>query len=230
MPGSPQVTPPLESVPARGDEVSPIARYIIGEMGTNSNSREAEQIRALNAMSQQDCMAQYRRLSWWEQLLIGGTMLESCQNTASSAKMSAILQWGLLVRENGPWDHKPIIRTTFKPADPKAREQHYHHYNGWLYFYDIWSNIHYGYVGRACGFSSSELLDGAGLEQIGSDIVHLRRPRASPGVQGLRSFDDPSDRQSIMIGIGMYPHLPSVSELLLSIESTPGLSRRPLGH
>ncbi len=39
------------------------------------------------------------------------------------------------------------------------------------YFYDIWSNIHYGYVGRAGGLSESVLLDGAGLEQIASDSI-----------------------------------------------------------
>jgi hypothetical protein len=81
---------------------------------------------------------------------------------------------------------------------------------------------------RACGFTSSELLDGAGLEQIGSDIVHLRLPRASPGVKGLRRFDDPSDRLSVTIGIRFHPHLPTVQSLLDAIQNTPGLSRKPL--
>ncbi len=40
-------------------------------------------------------------------------------------------------------------------SNPLGREQNYHHFKGWLYFYDIWSNIHYGYVGRAWGARSS---------------------------------------------------------------------------
>ncbi|MDH1262060.1 polymorphic toxin type 44 domain-containing protein [Pseudomonas sp. GD03944] len=39
------------------------------------------------------------------------------------------------------------------------------------YVYDIWSNIHYGYVRRAGFFSESVLPDGAGLEQIASDSI-----------------------------------------------------------
>ncbi|MOA31335.1 hypothetical protein D3C78_1524870 [compost metagenome] len=62
------------------------------------------------------------------------------------------------------------------------------------YSYDIWSNIHYGYVGMAGGFSESLLLDGAGLEQIASDSLRWIRdskkfpgPKRSEGVDGLRA-------------------------------------------
>lgn len=37
------------------------------------------------------------------------------------------------------------------------------------YFYDIWSNIHYGYVGVALGFSAAEMINGAGLAQALDD-------------------------------------------------------------
>ena len=88
-----------------------------------------------------------------------------------SAHFVALAEWAWLVRENGLWDHKPAISSRFKPADPKASAQHWHHYDGFLYYYDIWSNIHYGYVGRTCGFTSGELLDGAGLDQTVSELV-----------------------------------------------------------
>lgn len=32
--------------------------------------------------------------------------------------------------------------------------------------YDIWSNIHYGFVGRFVGFTEFELINGAGYAQI----------------------------------------------------------------
>ncbi|MDC0711150.1 polymorphic toxin type 44 domain-containing protein [Stigmatella sp. ncwal1] len=218
----------VEAPPIRGDEVTPIARYILGEMVTNAHSRDAQSIHRLNDLSRQDCFAEYQRMPGWQKFLIGGSTLQACQDTLVSSKMSAILGWAMLVRENGPWDHKPYIRRTFTPAVSKGGEQVYHHYDGWLFFYDIWSNIHYGYVGRACGFSSPELLDGAGLEQIGSDVRHGRWPRASPGVQGLRRFDDSSDRQSVEAGARMYPHPPSVPELIRLVQSTPGLTRKKL--
>ena len=81
---------------------------------------------------------------------------------------------------DGEWDHKPIIARRFHPRSPGL--QHWHLYGNTLYFYEVWSNIHYGYVGRAAGFSNGVLLDGAGLEQIGSDLARLNLPRRSPGV------------------------------------------------
>lgn len=224
-------SPPAESMssaPPRGDEVTPIAKYMVQQMVTNARSIHAHRMLEWNQAARRNCFEEYTHLPLWQQLLGGREVLESCQNGAMAAKMLALAEWTRLVRENGPWDHKPYIRTQFKPANPQGREQNYHHHKGWLYFYDIWSNIHYGYVGRACGFSSSELLDGAGLEQIGSDIVHLRMPRASPGVQGLRRFDDSSDRLSVTIGIRLYPHSPTVESLLGALQNTPGLSRKPL--
>lgn len=98
------------------------------------------------------------------------------------------------------------------------------------YYYDIWSNIHYGYVGAAAGFSESVLLDGAGLEQIGSDLLRQRWPKGSSGVTGLRRFDDFSDRAAIAMGLRLYPIFPgsvSASVLLTRVLATPGLSARP---
>lgn len=211
----------------RGDEVSPVARYILQEMVTNARSLHSERIRQFNRRAETNCLAEFQQMPWWQKLLAGGQTLETCHQTAASSKLLAFADWGLLVRENGPWDHKPIIRKRFNPANPGG-EQHFHHLDGYLYFYDIWSNIHYGYVGRACGFSESELLDGAGLEQIGSDIVHGRRPRASPGVQGMRAYDNPSDRLSVQLGSRLYPRTPSTEELVNQVRTLPGLSRRPL--
>ncbi|MCP3140659.1 polymorphic toxin type 44 domain-containing protein [Pyxidicoccus xibeiensis] len=217
--------------PPRGDEVSPIVRYIVGEMLKNARSRAATSIQRHNTLARQDCIAEYRAMPWLQRFLAGGQFLESCHQTAMSGKLLAFGEWAYQVRENGPWDHKPYIKKNFRQADPSASEQHWHHLNGSVYYFDIWSNIHYGYVGRACGFSASELLDGAGLEQIGSNIVggrHFFRHPTSPGVKGLRRFDAPSDRLSIDMGIKLYPHDPTVTEILHLVQNTQGLSRRPL--
>ncbi|MCF5227671.1 hypothetical protein GIW32_30275, partial [Pseudomonas syringae] len=90
------------------------------------------------------------------------------------------------------------------------------------YFYDIWSNVHYGYVGRVAGFSESVLADGAGAEQIVSDswgkISDItkpserrkhRGPRRAENVDGLRAWDDDPDRISISIGIKLFNQHPT---------------------
>ncbi|RDU58964.1 hypothetical protein CQA53_11710, partial [Helicobacter didelphidarum] len=57
--------------------------------------------------------------------------------------------------------------------------------------YDIWSNIHYGYIGKAVGFSEIELLSGAGVAQ--------------DGCPSITSFcDDPKDSEAIKLGFEIY--------------------------
>ncbi|RMM06959.1 hypothetical protein APX70_04199, partial [Pseudomonas syringae pv. maculicola] len=117
--------------------------------------------------------------------------------------------------QNRPWDHKPIIRRTIGGI--------WHKQGKYDYFYDIWSNVHYGYVGMAGGLSESVLLDGAGAEQIISDAGRkvdevftkpkaqweLPGPNRSGDVDGLRAWDDAPDRISISIGVKLYQQHPN---------------------
>lgn len=189
--------------PRSVDEITPIARWMVREMLANAAGEEARRILALNSYSFESCVAETREWRWWQQLLAGSQWQEACLNQALSSKAAAHIAWGLLVRQDGRWDHKPLIARRFTPA-VESGEQHFHRYHGHVYFYDVWSNVHYGYVGRACGFSEAELLDGAGLEQIASDLLRGRRPGASPGVQGLRRFDHPEDRVAVEIGLQLW--------------------------
>lgn len=70
------------------------------------------------------------------------------------------------VAVNCDWDHKPYILKTFNFKHLKEPQKR-HQLGDFNYYHDIWSNIHYGYVGTAAGFIESELLEGAGIEQIG---------------------------------------------------------------
>lgn len=209
---------PLETIIqplAQVDEVSPIAAYILKEMASNAGGRDALQMLGLNTIAHIDCGDE----TPWLQQLIDGPALHICNLTTFSARTVAYARWARQVRQNGPWDHKPHIGKNFP-----ARSPYHHHYHGRTYYYDIWSNIHYGYVGRACGFTRGELLDGAGLEQIGSTLLRGGWPTEEAGTRGMRRFDDPSDRRSIQIGIDLYPQLPSIPILLQILEKTPGLS------
>ncbi|MNI66087.1 hypothetical protein D3C73_1216300 [compost metagenome] len=106
------------------------------------------------------------------------------------------------------WDHKPKLQAIFKSV--------WHKQGSYVYFYDIWSNIHYGYVGIAGSLSESVLLDGAGVEQIGSDLYRyvqdserFKGPHKTEGVEGMRAWDDVPDRVSITIGINLYKEYPN---------------------
>lgn len=141
---------------------------------------------------------------------------------------AAPLSWGLLVRQDSQWDHKTVIPTRFHPRDPVG--QHWHLYNNTLYYYDVWSNLHYGYVGAACGFTESVLLDGAGLEQMGSDVFHGRMPQRSGAVNGLRAFDDPADRAAVVEGIRLYradPQHVTAQHLVNFVTTSTEITQKP---
>lgn len=185
------------------DEITPIAEYMTQEMNTNATGADVRRMLENNRFSGEACIADYQKLPFWQQLLGLGITPQQCIDMEMSARTAALLSWALNVRQDGIWDHKPIIANRFHPRNPGG-QQHWHLYNTTLYYYDVWSNIHYGFVGKAAGFSDSVLLDGAGLEQIGSTLLRFSRPQRDATVGGLRAWDDPHDRAGIEIGIQLY--------------------------
>ena len=110
---------------------------------------------------------------------------------STSFKISAYIMWAMLVAPGRPWDYKKHIRLA---------DDTWNYYAGKYYFYDVWANINYGYAGRAAGFTHDELLVGAGMGQIASDLVtdkRLNYGRSS-------NFDDPADQAAVRIGIALY--------------------------
>lgn len=188
---------------ANRDELTPIARYIAQEMNANSHGDDAKRMKELNAFSAEACIADFTRLPMWKQILGLGVTPEQCIDSHLSYRGAALMAWGLKVRQNGDWDHKPRIARRFNDRNPGGL-QHWHLHGCTLYFYDVWSNLHYGYVGRAAGFTESVLLDGAGVEQIGSDLVRLKIPERSPVIAGMRAWDAASDRAAIEAGVRLF--------------------------
>lgn len=208
------------------DELTPIASYMAKEMNTNALGADCKRMAGLNAFSSQRCIDDYLRAPWWQRLV--GIQPQQCIDMELSSGAAALLLWTSKVMQDADWDHKPKLRKKF--LSPTTKSRVWHTYGATQYYYDIWSNIHYGYVGAAAGFSESVLLDGAGLEQIGSDLLRQRWPKGASGVTGLRRFDDFSDRAAIAMGLRLYPVFPgsvSASVLLTRVLATPGLSARP---
>ncbi len=187
------------------DMMEALAGYIADEM--NRNIRHPSVLRMKELLSY-DVVEETRKkmaLPWYLQV---GTTHPQAIGASNLAAAMAI--WTERVGQNRPWDHKPKIHSKFGG---------YRHKQGkYDYFYDIWSNIHYGYVGMAGGLTESLLLDGAGLEQIVSDKLRqweemlfvpkdqrkLKGPQATEGVEGLRAWNDAPDRISVSIGLQLY--------------------------
>lgn len=88
-------------------------------------------------------------------------------------------RWGHL--PGGDWDHKQIISPVWGAKNRLGDSEDF-------YYYDIWSNLHFGYVGHAAGFSLDVLTLGADVQQV------------------LDSFglDDPTDVEAIKAGFALY--------------------------
>jgi len=179
--------------PNNGDKIVRNARrswdvvdYILGvEMRGNLHSVPAKAIRT--------------------ELRISNTALHlpfliGAKETAVAAHAWAWALWIIQVRPNGPWDHKPMIQGWWGLVQTVEGTQYAH---------DLWSNIHYGYVGKGLGFTREELLWGAGLAQFADEAVHGFE---NPGYNGrLRDgsalktrLDNPEDPAPIEFGIYLW--------------------------
>jgi uncharacterized Zn-binding protein involved in type VI secretion len=188
------------------DMMEELASYIAGEINTNINHPSVLRMKELLSYDVAEETRKQMALPWYAQ--IGANSPQAIGASRGAAAMALFTE---RVGQDRPWDHKPVLAARYHGVV-------YHKQGNYDYFYDIWSNIHYGYVGRAGGLSESVLLDGAGAEQIVSDTLRkvgevLKKPkeeRKLPGpnrsadIDGLRAWDDAPDRTSISIGIKLF--------------------------
>lgn len=94
--------------------------------------------------------------------------------------------WWNAVRDHAMWDHKPKLQKKFRLKDS---DDYYFPIRGDTeheFYYDIWSNIHYGFVGSAAGFDA--------------DTLHKY---AESGRLGTGKTDE-GDKLSVQIGIDLW--------------------------
>lgn len=168
-----------------------IAKYIVNEIKKNVNSQVASSIRYWTLEEEY----QKRYDSWKKENILVQALTQPEPLNLIKAK----ILWTERVFRKRPWDHKDLIRQMFKDlaverVNPRTKviyKSYYHKYKGFDYFYDVWSNIHYGYVGLSVGFDEETLLDGADLAQI----IDSR-------AKNVEDTDD--DKISIKIGFALY--------------------------
>lgn len=206
------------------DTAVPLAQYMVREMKTNPFSIEGRKILAANSADPEARRAEWQRWPWY--LRLGAP--PDFEAAAVGQKTAAYGLWTERVAPGRPWDHKLLLRTKF-PGRPHL---HWHKYGNFDYFYDIWSNIHYGYVGVAVGFTPDELIDGAGVAQALHDSLGALSKLRLPSMQNHpengawpASADDRPDHISIKLGCDLYaafrPHALTPDILLEAIEAVP---------
>ncbi|MDR6915418.1 putative Zn-binding protein involved in type VI secretion [Pseudomonas sp. 3296] len=185
------------------DMMEQVASYIAGEMNRNITHPSVLKMKKLTSFDAEAENAKFQKLPWYARLSPPNFQAMELGNTSA-----AMALWTERVGQNRPWDHKVTIGQKFDGTWQKQGQLDY--------FYDIWSNIHYGYIGRAGGLSESVLLDGAGLEQIASDSIRKvqkwderKGPHRSADIEGMRAWDDIGDRVSIGIGVKLYKQHPN---------------------
>ncbi|EYF07113.1 polymorphic toxin type 44 domain-containing protein [Chondromyces apiculatus] len=168
-------------------------------------------------------VAEYMAAEMKNNAASGHAWFMSAQNTAGQVpgvgalnKGAALAHWTERVAPGRPWDHKPHF-TSQKIGETKPGS--WHTWGEWEYFLDAWSNIHYGYVGRAAGFSRDTLLLGANAQQL----VH------SVTGGGTTGGDPEQDALAIKMGSDMYDQGATITpELLIEkVVRTPQFDRRP---
>lgn len=120
--------------------------------------------------------------------------------------MKAYKMWKEIVGKEKDWDHKRYITQMFGEWTCD-KSKHI------LFFFDIWSNIHYGFIGKVAGFTEWELLSGAGVAQLRDNkrtamewFTHYveNRFRVIGDADFVAAFDDASDNEAIKVGFRLY--------------------------
>jgi RHS repeat-associated protein len=144
---------------------------------------------------------------------------------APADKSRAIVAFYLLVKDRAKWDFKHRIKDELRTESIVLR-----HTGGYRWYeYSVPGNIHYGFVGRAAGFSGSLLHVGAGVAEI-RDLAHVEAGEAccpvycrtewfGPFPYALciplgcyyvnpawwrTAFDEPGDWQNVEFGVRLY--------------------------
>jgi PA14 domain/Bacterial toxin 44/Putative amidase domain/FG-GAP-like repeat len=136
-------------------------------------------------------------------------------------KGCALKAWYDKVQSGGIWDHKSrsieLNKAEFggngQWSSVIGSNGDYQKYN-----YQIWSNMHYGYIGMLAGFSQQTLLGGAGLAQMKTNLAAagiswdhidkavniLKGSNPNATWYNLPSIDDPADQKAIHLGIDLF--------------------------
>ena len=193
----------ISACPHQVDGAIKVAEYIVREIKNNVKSGAAETMRELMDYDGKKRKA-WEALPLWQRGFVP-------MPTPSPGVAYTI--WTKKVFKDQEWDHKwqirdnkafnsvatprkvgslQGIRKNRRNKQNKVRDSksYWHKYKRHDYFYDVWSNIHFGYVGLACGFDQGTLLWGGARAQLFDE--------------GRVDGDAPDDQVCIKIGFTLF--------------------------
>lgn len=204
-------------------DVMAVVDFIQGEMASNLKSQAFIAIQKSVQYSEE--LNKSVLTSAYAFTATDGTSTDLAAAIASAGGVEDINALRLFINQVGydrPWDHKAAIQRNFGDWSLDASR-------GIDYYFDIWSNIHYGWIGRAAGFSEGRLLDAAGIAQALHDGKTGDVIKAIAKSAG-RELDDPKDQVAIRIGIRLWEKFgarTSSKDILDAIRSARGLHTQP---
>jgi hypothetical protein len=151
-----------------GSNLCGALKFILDEIVNNSGSKEVRDIGRM--MGPEGCDP-------------AAIALKVCGSLQSQS--AALINWYKLVCTNCAWDHKPTIKGMWGSpyaADPAT---------GNAISHDIFSNVHYGYVGREAGIAPDTL-----------QLVNSEAADRAPKQLGLGKYER-SDFISTQVGIDL---------------------------
>lgn len=222
---------PKSSHPAFEHPYPPVmntARYICEEIKKNVKSSYVNELISLithyNKAQRTQKQALDRMTPIGKALIISSSTYSPTASIISDkieGRIRAYSKWRNLVAKGKPWDHKQEIREKIQGQEDWACDNT----TGLKFMYDIWSNIHYGFVGRYVGFTEFELINGAGMAQINDNsrttwqwIKQYSRNRfiTFGDADILGGLDDAEDTQAIKIGFSLFHKFGPMPNLLTS--------------
>lgn len=208
-----------QKCPHTVDGAIEVAKYIVDEIKRNVKSLEAQRIRYhLTGEIGDKLQKSFDNIN----VSIAKVKAEESRPIYGyNEKPKALTAYSLWVKQvdtNKDWDHKRLIKndtpqlglnklTVHRPisyrVNTKESHSHFHKYKGYDYFYDIWSNIHYGYIGLSVGFEENTLLTGSDFQQFLHNVK-----------KGTWGADTPDDRTTMKMGFTLFKKFGKYAENL----------------
>lgn len=140
--------------------ITDIVHYICEEMATHAYGYTAKMLRILRDAGKTTAPDFLQKSMGIPQLLVPTKNLKLLFRALSAAYFS------YLVRPGGTWNHHQLIQKEFGDWCLDAER-------GMSYYFDIWSDMHLGFMGAALGFPLKALLDDGGLHEAIPGLLDL---------------------------------------------------------
>jgi hypothetical protein len=175
-----------EQIVCEFELVQSVVNFIVDEMNTNGKSADVKSMAQNNdrANSGETVNTPRGRRSKYPGAGKEASDLLGCRTHSSEGGWQDGAQDLIFCgfsKKGGQWDHKPRIRPIWGTNNRLGNR-------GFVYYYDSWSNIHFGFVARKGGFTQEKALSGAEWAQL---------------IDQLSGKDDPSDIEAIKEGYAL---------------------------